>query len=85
MNERQHASEPTNEPWKRIHMDFAGPLKGCWYLIIVYPYTKWVKVFQKKTITTDWSIKQLEKLFITLFGLAYVLASERGKQFTSQQ
>lgn len=43
--EELHAWEPTNEPWQRIHIDFTGPLKGCWYLMIVDAYTKWVEVF----------------------------------------
>lgn len=42
------------------------------------------EVFPKKPFTTDWCIKQLEELFIT-FSVPYVLVSDNGKQFTSQQ
>lgn len=31
-------------------IDFAGPLKGCWYLMIADAYTKWVEVFPQKQI-----------------------------------
>ena len=30
----------TDVPWKRLHIDFAGPLNGSYYLIIVDSFLK---------------------------------------------
>lgn len=32
--------EPANGLWERIHIDFAGPMNGWWYLIVVDAYSK---------------------------------------------
>ena len=31
-------------PWSRIHVDFAGPISGCTYLVVVDAYSKFPKV-----------------------------------------
>ncbi|BHF57490.1 hypothetical protein SprV_0100043200 [Sparganum proliferum] len=33
--------EPPERPWSRVHIDFAGPLNGVPYLILVDAYSKW--------------------------------------------
>ena len=35
----------TDRPWARIHIDFAGPLEGYYYLIVVDSFSKWPEVF----------------------------------------
>lgn len=34
----------TNGPWPRIHIDYAEPVNGAYYLVIVDSYTKWPEV-----------------------------------------
>ena len=44
-----------SRPWSRIHIDFAGPLNGKTYLVIVDAYSKWPEVASTtsaKTIDT---------------------------------
>jgi len=77
-----HPWEPAEEPWQRIHIDFAGPLRGWWYFIIVDAFSKWVEIIPTKTMTTSWCINTLDRLFST-FGFPYVLVSDNGPQFTS--
>ncbi|XP_064470141.1 uncharacterized protein K02A2.6-like [Ornithodoros turicata] len=43
-------TRPT-EPWKTIHIDFAGPVDGRTYLLVVDAYTKWLEV-RRMTSTT---------------------------------
>jgi len=31
------------QPWARLHLDFAGPLKGKMYLTIVDAHSKWIE------------------------------------------
>ncbi|XP_071580115.1 uncharacterized protein [Temnothorax nylanderi] len=44
------AWESLNEPWKRLHVDFAGPFQGQIFLIIVDAYSKWTEVRRKQQI-----------------------------------
>ncbi|XP_008487293.1 uncharacterized protein K02A2.6-like isoform X1 [Diaphorina citri] len=79
---QSHPWEPTREPWQRVHIDFAGPVNGLFYFIIVDTFSKWVEVIPTKTTTTDFCIKELRRLF-TNFGICLVLVSDNGPQFTS--
>ena len=29
------------QPWPRLYTDYAGPLNGSYYLVVVDSYTKW--------------------------------------------
>ena len=35
----------SENPWERIHLDYAGPFKEMMWLIIVYSYSKWIEDF----------------------------------------
>ncbi|XP_054279520.1 uncharacterized protein K02A2.6-like [Macrosteles quadrilineatus] len=69
-------------PWERVHIDFAVPMQGQWYFIIVDAFTKWIEVIPTKNTSTEWCIRELRKTFAT-FGLPLVLVSDNGSQFTS--
>ena len=72
----------TDRPWTRIHVDFAGPLEGYYYLIIVDSFSKWPEVFRCKHPTTEITIRSLHELFAR-FGVVDCLVSDNGTQFTS--
>lgn len=70
--------KPTN-PWSRIHADYAGPVKGLYFLIIVDAFSNWPEIF--KTISTS-SLKTIA-LFKNAFasnGLCDTLVSDRYLQ-----
>lgn len=69
-------------PWQRIHIDFAGPIKGQMIMIVVDAYTKWTELFTTKTTTSTWVIGKLKQLF-TCFGIPVTLVSDNGPQFVS--
>ena len=50
----------TDIPWSRIHMDYAGPLNGYYYLVIIDSYSKWPEVFKYKhpTATNTRALKK---------------------------
>ncbi|XP_008481824.1 uncharacterized protein K02A2.6-like [Diaphorina citri] len=81
--ERSHSWEPPTKPWQRLHIDFAGPMSGYYYFVIVDAHSKWVDVIPTKTTTSQWCIKQLRNLFCN-FGFPEVLVSDNGPQFTSK-
>ena len=72
----------TDLPWTRIHVDFAGPLDGCYYLIVVDSYSKWPEVFKCKNPNSEVAIRALHELFAR-FGVVDCIVSDNGTQFTS--
>ncbi|XP_054278567.1 uncharacterized protein K02A2.6-like [Macrosteles quadrilineatus] len=80
--EINHPWEPATQPWERIHIDFMGPTNGQQFFIVVDAFSNWVEVILTKAATTDWTIKELKKLFST-FGLPSLLISDNGRSFTS--
>ncbi|PIO53612.1 hypothetical protein TELCIR_25047, partial [Teladorsagia circumcincta] len=39
-------------PWSRIHIDFAGPMDGISYLVVVDAFSKWPEVIPMKSTTS---------------------------------
>ena len=71
-------------PWQRIHIDFAGPMNGHSFLIVVDSHPKWPKVIEMKSTTAAATIRELRKLFAK-YGLPEHLVSDNGPQFTSTE
>ncbi|XP_061509326.1 uncharacterized protein K02A2.6-like [Anopheles gambiae] len=70
------------KPWSRVHVDYAGPVDGVYFLVVVDPYTKWPEVYATKTTTAKTTIKFLTQSFAT-FGVPETIVSDNGTQFTS--
>lgn len=75
---------PTDTPWSRLHIDFAGPIKDFHFLLIIDSYSKWVEVFKTKNITSSFTISKLREVF-GRFGLIDTLVSDNGRQFTAEE
>nr|VZI00654.1 unnamed protein product [Spirometra erinaceieuropaei] len=74
--------EPPERPWSRVHIDFAGPLNGVSYLILVDDYPKWPEVAPLNPATASSTIAFLRRIF-SQHGLPEVLVSDNGSQFIS--
>ncbi|BHF63607.1 hypothetical protein SprV_0200660100 [Sparganum proliferum] len=74
--------EPPERPWSRVHIDFAGPLNGVSYLILVNAYSKWPEIARLNPATASATIAFLRRIF-SQHGLPEVLVSDNGSQFTS--
>ena len=72
------------KPWQRIHMDFAGPLMGTSFLVIVDAHSKWPEVFEMSSTSTSKTITVLRQLFAK-YGLPEQVVSDNGPQFTSDE
>ena len=79
-----HPWEWPSQPWSRIHLDFAGPFLGHMFLIIVDAHSKWLDVYQMKTITSTKTIKKLREVFAT-HGLPRKVVTDNGPSFTSEE
>ena len=73
--------KPT-KPWSRIHVDYAGPVSGEYYLVVVDAYSKWPEVLPVRNPTTSQTVAELRQLFAR-FGSPEILVSDNGTQFTS--
>ncbi|KRY46477.1 Uncharacterized protein T03_8746 [Trichinella britovi] len=76
--------EVADRPWKRIHVDFAGPVNEKMFMIVVDAHSKWSEVLHMPHITTELTIESL-KAILARFGFPEVLASDNGTQFTATQ
>ena len=80
-----HKPWPKSEqPWSRIHIDYAGPLEDFYYLIVVDSYSKWPEVLRCRKPTTAITINFLHELFAH-FGVVDCLVSDNVTQFTSSK
>ena len=58
----------TDRLWSRIHIDFAGPLDGFYYLITVDSFSKWPEIFRYKKATTEVINSFLHELFVRFWS-----------------
>jgi len=74
-------SYPT-KPWTGIHVDYAGPVNGSMYLVVVCAYSKYPKIVKMKSTTSTATIAVLRELFAR-HSLCKVFVSDNGPQFVS--
>lgn len=72
------------KPWQRLHLDFAGPMDGNFFLIMVDSYTKWPEVVRTKEITTTATLRILRGIFAR-YGQPETLVTDNGTQLTSDR
>lgn len=70
-------------PWHRLHIDFAGPINGDSFFIIVDAYSKWPEIVSTRNTTTTFIIGTLEEIFAR-FGNPQILVSDNASQFCSE-
>ncbi|XP_062699819.1 uncharacterized protein K02A2.6-like [Aedes albopictus] len=71
-------------PWQRVHVDYAGPIEGEYYLLAVDSFSKWPEIVQTTRITSAVTVSILRGLFARL-GMPATLVSDNGTQFTSAE
>lgn len=77
-----HIWEKSDTPFDRVHADYAGPLNGGYYFLLVDSYTKWPEIYYTRNMTTETTIEICRKIF-SHFGFPKVFVSDNGTQFTS--
>ena len=76
-------SWPTR-PWTRLHIDFAGPLEGKMFLVVVDAHSKWLEIFSMNTASAQTTVQQLRTLFAR-FGIPESIVSDNGFQFIASE
>ena len=78
-----HPWELPDGPWRRIHLDFAGPVEGKMLLIVVDAYSKWPEVVIMEGFTAESTVEEVRTLF-SRWGLPVQMVTDNGPQFASQ-
>ena len=73
-----------SQPWSRILIDYAGPLQGKMFLVVVDAYSKWIEVSIVNSATSISAIQKQRAMFAT-HGLPKVVVSDNGSVFTSSE
>ena len=79
-----HPWEWPDRPWHRLHVDYAGPVEGRYFLVIVDAHSKWVDVYPTSGTTAKETIQCLRHSF-SRFGLPVSIVSDNGPCFVSQE
>ena len=77
-----HPWEWPSKPWHRIHVDYAGPVDGNYFFIVVDAHSKWVDIYRTSGTTAKDTIRCLSHSFAQ-FGLPISVVSDNGPCFTS--
>ena len=70
--------------WSRLHLDFAGPLFGKMYLVLIDAHSKWIEIFPTNSCTTATVIDHLHTVF-SQFGIPETILSDNGSCFVSEE
>ncbi|XP_049291417.1 uncharacterized protein K02A2.6-like [Anopheles funestus] len=71
-------------PWQRVHIDYAGPLNGEYFLVVVDAFTKWPEIIKTSSTTAVATIAILRSIFAR-FGVPVTIISDNGTQFVSSE
>lgn len=74
----------STEPFQRVHIDHAGPFINRTYLIITDSFTKWIEVYDVKSLTSAETIEKLRNCFAR-FGVPDTIVSDNGRSFSSSE
>ena len=79
-----HHWEWPERPWVRLHIDYAGPCFGKYFLVLIDSHSKWLEVHPVTTATSAVTIEKLKFIFST-HGLPDMIVSDNGSVFTSNE
>ena len=73
-----------DQPWQRLHADFAGPFLGHTYFLLIDAHSKWPEIFIVKNLTAKATIDLFKKIF-AIHGLPLHVVTDSGTQFVSEE
>ena len=79
-----HHWEWPERPWVRLHIDYAGPCFGKYFLVVIDSHSKWLEVHPVPAATSAATIEKLRYIFAT-HGLPDMIVSDNGSVFTSKE
>nr|XP_033495922.1 uncharacterized protein K02A2.6-like [Epinephelus lanceolatus] len=79
-----HPWEWPEKPWRRLHIDYAGPFMDKMFLDIVDAHSKWLDVYPVTSATSANTINCLRNSFST-HGIPEMIVSDNAQCFVSEQ
>ncbi|XP_015122073.1 uncharacterized protein K02A2.6-like [Diachasma alloeum] len=76
--------EAPEKPWSRIHLDFAGPIAGQSFLIVVDATTKWLEV-KRVSSPNSMNIIKIQRALFATFGIRGTIVYDNGTAFMSDE
>ena len=73
-----------SQPWRRLHIDYAGPFLGHMWLIIIDAHSKWLEIFQMSSTTSTATVQCLRDVFAR-FGLPERVITDNAPNFVSSE
>ena len=73
-----------SKPWSGIHIDFAGPISGTMYFVVVDAYSKFPEVVKITSTTSTATVNALRDIF-SRYGLPEIMVSDNGPQFIASE
>lgn len=73
-----------DEPWTRLNVDFLGPYRGKYYLVLIDAHSKWLEVECVSGTSAAAVISCLRRIFCRL-GLPKRIVSDNGPPFSSAE
>ena len=58
-----HPWEWPQQPWQCVHVAFAGPFENSMFLLMVDAHSKWPKIIQMSTTTSNKTIEVMREVF----------------------
>lgn len=58
-----HPWEIPSGPWRRVHLDFAGPFLGKMFLVAIDSFSKWPEVYVMSSTTAVHTVDILRDMF----------------------
>ena len=71
-------------PWARLHLDYAGPIDGKMFLVIIDAHSKWIEVFGVQSASSSNTVEKLRIVF-SQFGIPETIVTDNGSCFVSEE
>ena len=77
-----HPWEYPEGPWRRIHVDYAGPFESHMFLVVIDAFPKWPEVVVMKDSDAFHIVEALREMF-SLWDIPRQSVTDNGPQFVS--
>ncbi|XP_065208399.1 uncharacterized protein K02A2.6-like [Planococcus citri] len=74
----------SEQPFERVHVDFAGPFLSLKYFVLVDSFSKWPEISVVKNEDAATVIRECTEIF-SRFGYPSIIVSDNGTAFTSAE
>ena len=71
-------------PWSRLHLDYASPIEGKMFLVLIDAHSKWIEVFCVQSASSTNTIEKLCTVF-SQFGIPESIVTNNRSCFASNE